>query len=233
MKIKCSPTACRRPLSRCLFTALAFFLVCRQAPAQSTLLGCNPTYELLPTQVNTSITLASAFAVGTQNVDVTSVQFLLSTDWAVQNDTTAYIFSNVNGLPGGILASSQRSFAKGELLNDTAGGGFTSYAFGNAVALSAGNTYWVGFGDQGSLDIQETENLSDYTGNSVTPSLSITMNGYYSYPPGTLWGTVYPQTLDYQLEGSVVPEPSCLALSLLGLGAGACRTWLRNGRKFP
>lgn len=164
------------------------------------------------------LTVASSFTVGTQNVQITSIQFLLNGVAGQPNDTTAYIFSDSGGQPGLILGSSHRAFAIGELYNDTANGGFTEYNFASPLTLFAGDTYWAGFGNAGAsvglLYYSFSYNLNVSAPNAVTPSLTFATSG--SYPPDQFTVNAPDQSLVYQLEGSVVPEPSTMTLSVTG-----------------
>jgi hypothetical protein len=148
------------------------------------------------------------------------MQFLFEGVAAHNYDTGAYIFSDSGGHPGDVLASSVRSFTPWNL--DV---GFYSYSFASPLSLDAGTTYWAGFGfatpSGAPMYISYAYNLSQFADNGVTPSLTFcTTTSFPPDPSATStgqWGVNAPtQTLVYQLEGSVVPEPASAALTFLG-----------------
>jgi hypothetical protein len=118
---------------RCCLVALGFLAASQLAADADTILGYNTTYPFPFWGPEADVTEASAFTVGAQDVEITSIQFILNAVYPTVN-TAAYIFSDSSGSPGVILGSSHRSFL------DTANGGFTDYAFANPLALSADST---------------------------------------------------------------------------------------------
>lgn len=87
---------------------------------------------------------ASSFTVGNQDVEITSVRFLLAGGAAPSSaDTTVSIFSNSGSLPGSLLGSSHRAFGIGELDRNYA---FYDYVFEQPLTLSAGVSYWAAIG---------------------------------------------------------------------------------------
>jgi hypothetical protein len=215
---------------RRLLAGLGVVMACQLPTCADTLLGYNTSYPFPQIGAEEDVTFASSFTVGAQNTEIASMQFLLDGLASQPNDTTAYILGDSDGQPGAILGSSHRSFTIGELYNNTANGGFTIYSFANPVDLSAGKTYWAAFGYAGAsvglLYLSFTYNLNEFADNGITPSLSFATSG--SYPPDQFTVNAPTQTLVYQLEGSVVPEPAPVALTFLGFATFKIRRmWKR------
>jgi hypothetical protein len=149
-------------------------------------------------------TKASSFTVGTQPVVVSSVWFRLGAPGSLSSaNTTAYIFTDAGGQPGGVVAASPRQFAVGELgVVDT----FYEFTFASPVYLTAGTSYWVGFGISPNGELPHyllARALEDFTPNGITPSLTMASSGY---PPLT-WSVNAPnQSLAYKVHGTVVPR---------------------------
>jgi hypothetical protein len=196
----------------------------------ATLLDYNvPAGTTLFTGPLVATTMASSFTVGSQDIQITSLSFRLAGDPVMPYDTTAYIFASNTDRPGQLLASSHRAFSPGFF---TAGENFNFYAYDltNPLSLSAGITYWVGFGkaDSGyALSVCETTHLSEFAATAVNPSLSFATATPLSYPPGNNWTpNASTSTLVYKIEGTIVPEPAAAALGILGMAALAFRNRL-------
>jgi hypothetical protein len=192
---------------------LPFLVACQRTTAQTTIIAYNLSAGLDYLQT-ISTTDASRFTVDLHDVDVTSVQFFLSAGSLESYQTTAYLFSDSNGKPGNIVASSSQTYTP-------VGQNFSAiiYTFANPLTLTAGDAYWVGCGTstQGQLFVGSIDGLSGFADNGATPSFNICINGYFP-PDAQGWGGVYEETttLAYQLDGYVVPEPSTVTLSLVG-----------------
>jgi len=160
---------------------------------------------------------ASSFTVGPQDVEVTSIWFRLDGLSPMSYDFTGYLFENAVDRPGNILGSADRHFASGELV----GLGLASYEFGlgSSVILVAGTTYWVGIGTSSAgypPYIAYTSDLSRFDDRGVAPSLTHATSG--TYPPTTPWSVNAPTiTLVYEIEGTVIPEPTAGALCIVGV----------------
>lgn len=187
--------------------------------AQNTLLNYNPNApdasNFKELEIGEQITAASSFTVGTQDVDVTSMQFLLFGEGGNAFGTTAYVFSDVDGSPGLMLGSiSQTVSANGA-------GSFVDYTFATPVILAANENYWIGIGSSaGGLYAGNIGSLNGFSDIAVMPSLAIpySISINTSYPPEGQWETDYnPDTLVYQLGGYVVPEPPATFFAVAGL----------------
>jgi hypothetical protein len=164
------------------------------------------------------VTYASGFTVGTQDVEITSMRFRLDGRASMSYDFTAYIFASSGDHPGALLGSSHRFFAPGDFTEQ--GFMFYDFDFQSPLSLSAGVSYWAGLGTSSAgypPYIAGTGYLDNFTSYGVTPSLTWCTSSPLSYPPSGDWGVNAPDaTLVYELEGTIVPEPTVWSLLFCG-----------------
>lgn len=209
---KCFPRA-----ALCLVAVIALSLVGRQQAAGQVLLNYDPGLSDHPDSESPGgpWTFASSFVVGQQNVNVTSINFILGSynTPSSQFQCSAYIYSDSDGQPGSLIGSAQLT------LDGISTPQFYDFTFGSELSLSAGATYWAGLGVQypgsGPLYIGAAVDLKGFTDEGITPTLNFADTGWY--PPNSPFTvTDDSQTLQYTIDGTVVPEPSSALLVVAG-----------------
>jgi len=152
--------------------------------------------------------------VGSQSVNVTSIGFILGSYNMPSSpfQCSAYIFSDMGGQPGSLIGSEQMT-----LVVSTPQ--FYDFTFNTQLPLSAGTTYWAAIGTSfpgsGPLYIGAAWDLRGFSDYEITPLLSLANSGWY--PPDTFTVNGAPETLEYRIAGSLVPEPTTLSLLTIGI----------------
>jgi hypothetical protein len=193
----------------------------------------NDATPLFAHSPSSGYSFASGFTVGQQPLEVTSMLFRLDGGANSSYQFTAYLFSNDSDHPGVTLASVQRLFPPGGLPGQ--GLAFYEFPLDHPLTLSSGTTYWVGIGTAGGGTppyIAYTSHLERFAGPWLAASLTHCTSA--GYPPTGSWGVNAPEiTVVYELEGSVIPEPSSAALCLLGACVVGCRHRRRTLWLYP
>lgn len=169
------------------------------------------------------ISFANQFSVGSHDVEINSISFLLAGTAPYTYDFTGYVFSDNGGQPGTLLGSSHRAIGPSDLPGFYILG-FYDFAFSTPITLSSGGSYWAGIGTSsagGPPYIATTERLDYFVDRGITPSLLYAGGGYPT--PGQMAVISMSQSLVYKLEGVVVPEPAgCLLLITFGIVQACC-----------
>ena len=128
------------------------------------------------------------------------------------DDFTLRIFADLSGTPASIPLF---QFALGNVGRVTTGVvSFGSDVYGysgvlsSPVTLSGGTTYWLSIVNNTASDANDNwywQRVSRFTGSVQSRNTDVSP-----------WGVIEPSTLAFNLQGSVVPEPSFLALLLVG-----------------
>ncbi len=170
----------------------------------------------LPNQVSgtqmSEFQVAENFTIGA-TANFNNIRF-----WSIQSLSTDYsgsvywaIYSNIANEPGVLVKGGVTTVVAGALTGNSTGFSYAEYVFNIPVAFTLGaGDYWLGLHNGGLASTDSSEMLWS------TTDVSVGSSGLYL--DGSNWidsGNEHA----FQLEGSLIPEPSMLALVAVGLAA--------------
>lgn len=169
---------------------------------------------------NTLLWEATDFLTGPNDASITAVTLRLKNLDTISHTVVAGIWSDSSGLPGSLLTTFDVP------ISIPSNSIFANYtATDSGILLTANTTYWLGFrlGENAVFNSLVSSGASgqDVNPGGVFSGVASTFT-QLSFNGGSTWNGPDDFTPIYQLEGTVVPEPSTLGLMIAGLAVAIC-----------